>query len=357
MAELGTDQTDSRAVEERVLQLCARPTPTDAQQALLTQLLAEPISWVRVLARAEQEGLGALLYPHLKGQAKVPRDTLRDTQAMMIRHKALFRGRQAVLELTLKALREAGLRSLLLKGSAVSLVAYQEPHLRCMRDLDLLVVSDEAKRAAEALSQVGFRCPHEDWDDHYHLASRDIEYNGVTHSLELHRKVQWELPWTLEERWADSMQVQVGAETARTLGPIDTLWLAYVHGFALSMEKSEGFRLIWVADMHALVERFVDELDFALVRERHPRLWNALPWFGVMSPWSEHVIERLKLPVLTPASAEETLPLSAWRHKSAWARGVKAPLAWAAIRHGFEADAEPVWITRARQAWVARTDS
>ena len=75
----------------------------------------------------------------------------------------------------------------------------------------------------------------------------------------------------------------------------------------------EPLRLIWLADLISLVEAWVDVLDWERVRRQYRAAWNVLLLLHSLSPWSEAVLERLKLPV-------ERLPAGAGAAYQGWPR-------------------------------------
>ena len=72
------------------------------------------------------------------------------------------------------------------------------------------------------------------------------------------------------------------------------LWHIYRHSFGFPL-ISEPLRLIWVADFVSLVEKYIEQIDWADLRRRYPQLWHVLPLFHTLTPWSESVQQRLKL--------------------------------------------------------------
>jgi len=78
----------------------------------------------------------------------------------------------------LEALRDAGLSPVLLKGAALGHLVYEDPYLRPMSDVDLLIPRDALARALEALEAAGFRLPPADHREFWE--ARELRYGPVT---------------------------------------------------------------------------------------------------------------------------------------------------------------------------------
>jgi Uncharacterised nucleotidyltransferase len=150
-------------------------------------------------------------------------------------------------------LRAAGLPVILLKGAALAFCAYASPGLRPMRDVDLLVPHDGARRARLALERAGW-CPaerhHEAFLDSIHaLAFRGPQ--GV--EIDLHWHALLERPAARWDRLifdsASAISWPGGAALAPS--PEAHLLLVAVH----SQRWSPSPHLIGVADLVALLGR------------------------------------------------------------------------------------------------------
>ena len=92
------------------------------------------------------------------------------------------------------------------------------------------------------------------------------------------------------------------------------LWHIYQHSFAYP-QIDQSIRLIWVADFVSLVEKYVDEIDWDLVKNRYPQIWHILPVFHYLTPWSENVLKTLQIDVArSPKGVGQTF--QGWPHSS-----------------------------------------
>lgn len=160
-------------------------------------------------------------------------------------------------------LAQAGVRAVLLKGTALAHGVYAASSLRPRGDTDLLIAPAMRQTATEILTAHGFhlgsdheaeRMPQEEW----HLAHAD----GSHHAIDLH----WNLlrPWALADLFAteDLLSRAIAlprlSPRALTLPPAHALLHACVHRayFVGNAVQYGGDRLIWFHDMRLLVDRF-----------------------------------------------------------------------------------------------------
>lgn len=89
---------------------------------------------------------------------------------------------------------QAGIQSMLLKGSALALLFYEDFGLRPMTDIDLLVSHDQTKRSMRLLTNLG-------WESGYSSPEALIPFEQATEfrdagnqHLDLHWRLMWEGP-------------------------------------------------------------------------------------------------------------------------------------------------------------------
>lgn len=323
------------------LTLCARAKLTEIHRRRLRQAAGQVADWESLPAQAEEQGLGPLVYVHAQaaGVDLPPRDRLA-LQGLYLRHRRAGAVRAYVLGQIVVACRAQDIPVLVLKGAALSHLVYPQPGLRPMRDLDLLVRPSDLARARRVLVQLGFAEPEDRLpDDHHHLTSLRRTVDGLLVSVELHHALLADPrrgePAQLDDLIGGALSfelpVESGCVVAQTLGREDMLWHVYRHGFNAPLNY-EPFRLVWAADVVSLVEAWVDEIDWALVRRRYEKAWNALPMFHFLTPWSDDVLAKLSLDVeRTPRGVGE--PFRGWPGSSLAAlrpRGV-----WGTLRDTF----------------------
>ena len=221
-----------------------------------------------LLDTAQAEGVLALCHDRLRRSPAWTRypETLREA---LTRHAyqevAVEMLRAAELRAVLEALARQGLPVLLLKGAALAYTLYPEPHLRSRCDTDLLLPSrEEVERAWRVLQNLGFQRSHIELGDltHYELGCYKISHSGLIHTLDLH----WQLSNTalFAERFAFTELVAAAIPIpalglhAYGLGPVHALLLACMHRIT-NMWLGTADRLIWIYDIHLLVQHLTNE--------------------------------------------------------------------------------------------------
>lgn len=231
--------------------------PGPDQELLLRAALLEAgetaEAWGRLRARLE---LGALDHASLRLLpllgANLRRHGLDDglarrlghaRRAVALQNQMLFDGGRAAL----RALAEAGLDTLVLKGGALALSRYGDLGLRPMQDLDVLVPTAAVPVALEALRRIGWtslapitpgflRTQH----------AAPLAGPGPGARCDLHWHVYWECcrPSDDDDLWASSVALDFGGLSTRMLGPADQLLHVLVHG----SRRTPSPVLVWVPD-------------------------------------------------------------------------------------------------------------
>jgi putative nucleotidyltransferase-like protein len=288
-----------------LLALCARAHGHPAHEQRLAQLVRQLPTWEGVAGAAEAHGLAPLLYTHLQAAgAALPIAVKQELQGYYLQHAHANRVRGQVLGELLAAYRAAGIDVLVLKGAALAQLVYPQPGLRPMRDIDLLVRAPDAPRAQALLVELGFTPPLSPGDglppDHHHLAASKRTAEGQQISVEVHHALNLNEPDRPPRSFAEfaptARTFVIHGATAATLSYEDTLWHIYRHGFCMPL-GSEPPRLIWAADLVSLVERMVEVLDWERVRRQYRAVYAILPLLHHLTPWSDQVLDRLRLPV------------------------------------------------------------
>lgn len=287
-----------------LLALAARAHSHPRQAALLRERVEALMEWDGLPAQAEAHGLVPLLYSHLQvAGVAIPPAIKAELLGYYMQHAHAARVRAQVLTDTLRCYRAAGIDVLVLKGAALAHLVYPQPLLRPMRDLDILVRAEDVYRAYNLLPGIGFAAPpnphHGLGPDHHHLAAIKRVSDGFSVSVEVHHALHLNErgdPLRYEAYAPTAQSFTVGGVTASTLGREETLWHIYRHAFAMPVIY-EPLRLIWAADLISLVEAWVDVMDWERVRRQYRAAWNVLPLLHSLSPWSDRVLEQLRLPM------------------------------------------------------------
>ena len=177
----------------------------------------------------------------------------------------------AELERLLVALSGADVDVMLLKGAALVPDYYDDPGLRPMADLDLLVHEADLERADGILRDLGLREPpgYESATYRQHVRSHGhhwpplVSLDGVV-AVELHRRLGPRdslLDFEVDRLWARAQPVTRGAATCWAPSPADLLMHSCLHFLGHHSCKSYG-ALGQLADVALLVERGGHAIDW-----------------------------------------------------------------------------------------------
>jgi len=272
------------------LSACLQPGPDFYDT--LTRFANNFTQWAEVPVLAEKQGLGPLLYWHLKAAGIAPPlGVKRQLQGLYLRHRHANQIRSQALAEILSAFAQADIPARVLKGAALAWLIYPEPGLRPMRDIDILVPANQAREAQQILQRLGFNAPLPDPaqplpDKHLALASRRDD--GLQVSVELHHNLchAFEpLSVTMADLTGPPLVFTVNGVPAQTLGPEDMLGHLSQH-IAYHASIWEPIRLVWVADLVGFANRFAAQIDWDKVAHFYPLALKMLSLFHFVSPLS-----------------------------------------------------------------------
>lgn len=215
-----------------------------------------------IVAAAEHEHVLPLLEWRLRNGAhwQVLSDSFRHALSSGARAsamKSLFRENEQ--QRISKVLLHEGLRGLLLKGNAIAIWLYPQPYLRATGDIDLLFASrDDAHRAAQALSGLGYELAFNPGHMYYEMTSR-LTTNGISRSeLDLHcrliNSVLYADIFRFEELWDSSFTLEGISDSLKALAPVHALANACLNR-ALDLQNDEPDRLKLLYDIHLMLAR------------------------------------------------------------------------------------------------------
>lgn len=287
-----------------LLLACAHLPQNDDSR--LAQHLASFTAWDALLPAAETQGLGPLLYAHTRRAAFDPPPAVRlGLQGMFLRARHWHEVAQAVVGDALQAAQQADVSLVVLKGMALASVAYPEPALRPMRDVDVLVSPADEPRLRRALADWGFSplasgpIP----PDHRHGVGLARTVDGAVVQLELHHNLFSGFmagdSLTLTDVAAWLRPFHLGDQEAFMLDHEVMLWHLYRHMIV------EPWRLIRVVDLVTYAEKFSGQIDWARLRRRYPLVMPALTLLHGITPLSAQLRARAGInPTFTLALTE-----------------------------------------------------
>ncbi|MGB7153104.1 MAG: nucleotidyltransferase family protein, partial [Candidatus Acidiferrales bacterium] len=244
--------------EIELLLCCARKTLSPAELSRVSTISQGRIVWPRLFHLATENGLLPLLCEHLlQNSAAVPSEIVAQLRDANRRNalRALFLTAE-LLRIT-DALRQKQIPALSYKGPVLGQLAYANPLLRQFDDLDIVVPQRFMPHVYEEMAALGYEAKFSR-ERFPSAGSEDIpgEYvfrhkaNGAM--VELHTEAtlrHFPKPPDLDQMARRSTTVLLNGRGIPTFAPADTLLMLCVHG-----AKDFWSRLIWVADVAALVE-------------------------------------------------------------------------------------------------------
>ena len=273
-----------------------RPTAGDLVVAALrgAPLPALPAAeWARVAEHAAGHRVVDPVHRALAAAGGAPPAVLADLATRRGRTAVAALGMARDLDVALAALAGAGVDALVLKGPVLARGWYDPPAPRPYGDLDLLVRPADLPVAVAALEAVPGTSLASSWDGLRRLGAGEVDLllPGGT-PLDLHWSLLFHPAWRrrmhlpTEPLLARAVALRVDGRDLRTLEVTDTL-----HHLALHASLGGGTRLVWYADLAAVVAHGPD-WDALVARSRAARtglavghaLHRAQAWLGVPVP-------------------------------------------------------------------------
>jgi hypothetical protein len=166
------------------------------------------------------------------------------------------------LDAVLRALHEAGVQALLLKGAALAYSSYREPWHRPRTDVDLLVAQAQVQAAERALAAIGYARSDALSTGRvvsHQIALSRIDRHALRHVIDLHWKIV--NPQILadalrfDDLWARRRPAPAAGQFAHVPAPVDNALIAAIHRLAHHQGHE---RLIWLYDVRLLTTNFSD---------------------------------------------------------------------------------------------------
>ncbi len=233
--------------------------------------MGDAADWTAIVETALYHGVAGLLCRSL---SRLPAGDLpADIAAAAVEYlaRADAQGAVVVTQLfdILDVLAAANVRAMPFKGPVLGARAHISATIRPSRDLDVLVPRPCMDHAVRALGALGYRLgkamPRRVADACYDNSGQVILFAPDRMPVEPHCALSpraLDINLDMAGLWNRATPVVVGGRAVSTFSPEDTLLTACLHGC-----KDKWWRLLWVADIAALIHRH-PELDWFAMLDR-----------------------------------------------------------------------------------------
>jgi hypothetical protein len=167
-------------------------------------------------------------------------------------------------------LEDLGIPTIVLKGPATGVSAYDDPSLRYFADIDLMVRGVDVSTARDLVIELGFEPRYERSSERGLVnAGHALEFKSHALKVELHTELlsrYLRVPFATSEVWETSRLVRCADREIRVLAPYVELVFLAAHG-----AKHEWTSFRWICDVAQLVSRLSAD-DITRVLELSGRL-------------------------------------------------------------------------------------
>jgi putative nucleotidyltransferase-like protein len=233
------------------------------------RFVKKEVPWDHLVILAGIEGVDGFVYYHMN------RLDLLNSLPKSVLHK-LEESYARTRKRTLAILNEAETLSIRLEHARIPVIAlqglsliktlYQDPGLRQLGDMDLMVKPGDKDRLKELLCQAGFCTPYPNYPDI--LSKSDVLIDLHTHVLNLDRikSRRYLFPENLVPMWEKAIPLFNQANGLLILDPCDNFIALAAHAL-----KHSYSRLIWLVDLYELFIKWANNangLDEVIGRAR-----------------------------------------------------------------------------------------
>lgn len=221
-----------------------------------------------------EQGLTGAVFEALKNSGRLE-ETPKDIRARLVESRLAGKWIHLLVDAELarvfQKLSALGIRALLFKGGALAHLLYPEPWLRLGCDSDIFIRFRDRERVENALLGLGYRRHQGVSGD---LLMKQASYSRDKDGYPVVLDVQWDFSQaqvlsgllSFDDLYKGSREVPAIGPHARTFSKADSLVLACAHWVG----HLTGRKLIWLFDIHLLVESLTDaeQIVFCRLAER-----------------------------------------------------------------------------------------
>ncbi|WP_339292138.1 nucleotidyltransferase family protein [Paenibacillus sp. FSL W8-0187] len=226
----------------------------NTHEEILIKQYASDIDWDMFMKLALHHRVYPLVYLRLKGvdASLIPPEVMASLQQHYHNNvmKMLHLSRE--MSQLCEALKDTGVRTLLLKGPILATQLYGDLAHRTSKDLDILVDADDVERVERVLVQLGYELQDERILGNWKKTSHHLSYEHKKHSAQI--EVHWRLnphynkSFSFDLLWERRNDVMLSHQIYHYLGNEDLLNYLADHG-----ARHGWFRLRWLMDIARLL--------------------------------------------------------------------------------------------------------
>ena len=219
----------------------------------------DAFDWPDFWSRADYHGLTTIAVAEMRRPIPVAPAALSEGERRLQRTAHLNLLRAAEAGRVWRTLMDADVRSLIVKGPTLAVLAYTNVADRPINDLDFLIEPSQSQRAESALLAAGY-IPQWSADGPEarmikpRVGAAVFFHEKLPVAIDLHRQLTlgWQDPiWSFDELWRRRTDVVVGGVSLPTLGRNDLLLYLLIHG---SKPDHAWARVGWLLDVALLTQ-------------------------------------------------------------------------------------------------------
>jgi hypothetical protein len=236
-------------------QLC--PNNEDSRQ--VRNMVKDEINWDYFNAFCQEEGVAGLVWRNLKEINRLNSCVLEKTIPL----KYIYKNNQQInLKLIqsfnslLKELEVEEIPIILLQGIALFRLVYNDLGIRSLGDIDILVREQQLRKLTNLLNNIG--CKNiKNYPHLYHYDKILLDIHTDIANIERIRSRRFSLFIPMEELWEDSKAEKKSQPLIKLFSIEDMILALCAH-----LQKHSYSRLIWFVDIHEMLNKYKDDIDW-----------------------------------------------------------------------------------------------
>jgi len=230
------------------LRCISRTHLTRADRDHILHVVKKDVPWGHLAILADWDGVAGLLYynmKHLDLLHLFPEPALGQLEGIYTHTRKRSLDILSEAEALSLALERAGIQAVALQGLSLITTVYEEPGLRQLGDMDLMVRPDHKQRLGETLWQAGYWGPDKRYPDLLYKEGLWVDIH--THLLNIDRigSRRYLFPEDLSPLWERAVPVFEQSDGLLVPDPFDNLIALAAHAL-----KHSYSRMIWLVDIH-----------------------------------------------------------------------------------------------------------